>query len=179
MGRISAYLNRLKNESGYTQQQLSEISGIPLGTVPKYFGDMDDDTANFEIVRKLVVAMNGSLDELAGIAPKQLVINEEKLTDDGYTESEIKAILRWAGNEIARNYQAIVAGLEARLSEKDTRITDRASLMEQEHRRAQEEIMHERKRAMTATVISYVVLGLFVMLFICDFLLPNIGWIRH
>lgn len=179
MGRISAYLNRLKNESGYTQQQLSEISGIPLGTVPKYFGDMDDDTANFEIVRKLVMAMNGSLDELAGIAPKQLIINEEKLTDDGYTETEIKAILRWAGNEIARNYQAIVAGLEARLSEKDTRITDRASLMEQEHQRAQEEIMHERKRAMTATVISYVVLGLFVILFLCDFLLPTVGWIRY
>lgn len=179
MGRITQYLNQLKSKTGYTQQQLSDLTEIPIGTLPRYFGSMDDDAANFEIVRKLVVAMHGSLDELAGIAPKQLAINEKKLTDDGYTESEIKAILRWAGNEIARNYQAIVAGLEARLSEKDTRLTDRAGVMEQEHRRAQEEILHERKRAMTATVISYVVLGLFVVLFLCDFLLPTIGWIQY
>lgn len=157
--------------------QKSAVS--PLGTIPKYFADMDDESANFEIVRKLVVAMHGSLDELAGIAPKQLIINEEKLTGDGYTESEIKAILHWAGNEIAHNYQAIVAGLEACLNEKDTRLTDRAGIMEQEHRRAQEEIQHERNRANTATVISYVVLGLFALLFICDFLIPTIGWIQY
>lgn len=90
MGKISIYLNQLKNQAGYTQQQLSDITGIPLGTIPRYFGAMEDEAANFEIVRKLVVAMRGSLDELAGIAPKQLEISEEKLTEDGYTESEIK-----------------------------------------------------------------------------------------
>lgn len=179
MGKISAYLNRLKNQTGYTQQQLSDISGVPLGTIPKYFGAMDDDSANFEIVRKLVIAMHGSLDELAGIAPKQIEINEEKLTEDGYTESEIKAILRWAGSEISRNYQAIVAGLEARLTEKDERLTHRSSLVEAEHKRAQEEIIHERNRAKVATVVSYVTLGLFVLLFLCDFMLPTVGWIQR
>lgn len=69
MGRISQYLNDLKARTGYTQQQLSDVTGIPAGTLPRYFTDMDDDSANFEIVRKLVVAMCGSLDELAGIAP--------------------------------------------------------------------------------------------------------------
>lgn len=179
MGKISAYLNKLKNESGMTQQQIADLSGVPIGTVPKYFGRLDDDSANFEIVRKLVIAMNGSLDELAGIQPKQVHINEKVLTGEGFTESEIKVILRWAGSEISRNYQAIVAGLEARLSEKDTRITDRTSLMKQEHRRAQEEIIHERKRAQTATIISYVVLGLFVLLFLCDFMLLTVGWIQR
>lgn len=123
--------------------------------------------------------MNGSLDELGGIEPKQVHINEKVLTREGFSDSEIKVILRWAGSEISRNNQAIVAGLEARLSEKDTRITDRASLMEQEHRRAQEEIMHERKRAQIATIISYVVLGLFVLLFLCDFMLLTVGWIQR
>lgn len=68
MGRISTYLRTLKARTGYTQQQLSDISGVPVGTIPHYFADLDDDSANFEIVRKLVVAMHGSLDELAGIA---------------------------------------------------------------------------------------------------------------
>lgn len=70
MGRISTYLNELKSRTGYTQQQLSDISGVSLGTIPRYFADMDDESANFEIVRKLVVAMNGSLDELAGLASR-------------------------------------------------------------------------------------------------------------
>ncbi len=179
MGRISQYLNDLKARTGYTQQQLSELTGIPIGTVPRYFGDMDDDSASFEVVRKLVIAMHGSLDELAGIAPKQLEINQEKLTEDGYTESEIKAILRWAGSEIARNYQAIVAGLEARLAEKDARISHRSEQVEDAHRRAEEAIGYERRRARTAAVISYITLSLFVLLFFVDFLLPTVGWIRR
>lgn len=179
MGRISQYLNDLKSRSGYTQQQLSEITGIPIGTVPRYFADMDDDSANFEIVRKLVVAMNGSLDELAGIEPKQLEISEEKLTEDGYTESEIKAILRWAGSEIARNYQAIVASLEARIAEKDERISHRSGLVEVEQLRAQEEIGYERRRSRISLIVSYVSLGILAGLFIVDFLLPTVGWIRR
>lgn len=179
MGKISQYLNELKVRTGYTQQQLSEITGIPIGTIPRYFADMDDDSANFETVRKLVVAMHGSLDELAGIAPKQLEINEEKLSIDGYTETERKAILRWAGSEIARNYQTIVSGLEARLAEKDDRLSYRSGQIEEEHRRAQEEILYERNRSRTATIVSYITLGLFVLLFFCDFLLPTVGWIRR
>lgn len=190
MGRITAYLNQLKNQTGYTQQQLSDLTGIPFGTVPKYFGSMDDDSANFEIVRKLVTAMNGSLDELAGIAPKQLEINEEKLTADGYTDSEKKAILRWAGSEIARNYQAIVASLEARLSEKDERLSHRTGLMVEEHqrakddiaaerRRAQESILYERKRSKVCMIIAFASLGLLAGLFICDFLMPTVGWIQR
>lgn len=38
MGKISAYLNKLKNDSGMTQQQIADLSGVPIGTVPKYFG---------------------------------------------------------------------------------------------------------------------------------------------
>lgn len=179
MERISSYLNALKTRSGYTLQQLSEKTNIPQGTLPKYFGSMNDDSANFEIVRKLVVAMDGSLDELAGIDPKQLEISEEKLTEDGYTESEIRAILRWAGSEISRNYQAIIAGLESRLAEKDARISHRSGMVVEEQRRAQEEISHECNRARTATVMSYIALGLFVVLFFVDFLIPTRGWIVH
>lgn len=190
MGRISRYLNELKSKTGYTQQQIAEITGIPIGTVPRYFADMDDDTANFEIVRKLVSAMGGSLDELAGIAPKQLEINAEKHCADGYTDAERKVILRWAGNEISRSYQAIVAGLEARIAEKDERLSHRTGLMEVEHQRAREdvaaerqramiEIQHERKRSMICLVVAFASLGTLAGLFVIDFLLPTVGWIRR
>lgn len=65
--KITEYLRKLKGETGYTHSQLADMTGIPYGTIPKYFSNMDDDSANFEIVRKLVMAMGGSLDQLAGI----------------------------------------------------------------------------------------------------------------
>ena len=188
--KICEYLRWLKESGDYTHQQLSDLTGIPYGTIPKYFSGLEDESASFEIVRKLVMAMGGSLDELAGIRPKPVEVSPEKLTVDGFTESEIKVILRWAGSQIAHTYQAIVAGLEARLNEKDERLSDRALLFEDEHSRAleeiaverkrsAEEIQRERKRAHMSLVISYVVLGMFVLLFFMDFFMPTRGWIQR
>ncbi len=188
--KISKYLQELKNKTGFTHQQISDLSGVPFGTVPKYFSNMDDDAANFEIVRKLVSTMGGSLDELAGIRAPELIVDEEKLTEDGFTESEIKAILRWAGSEISRTYQMVVTGLEERLNERSNSISHRDNLVEEEKKRAQETVQEERgraqeaireerRRAKIATIVSYVTLGLFVVLFFMDFLMPAFGWIRR
>ena len=188
--KVCEYLRWLKESGDYTQQQLSDLTGVPMGTIPKYFTNMDDESASFETVRKLVMAMGGSLDELAGIQPKPIEVSPEKLTEDGFTKPEIKVILRWAGSQIAHSYQAVIAGLEARLSEKDERLSHRSSLLENEHqraleevaverKRAAEEIQHERKRAQTASIISYAALALFVCLFIIDFLVPTMGWIQR
>ena len=177
------------------------MADVNANTLGKYFSGIANDSANFGIVSKLVIAMGGSLDEMMGIAPPEVAVDEEKLTADGYTETEIKAILRWAGSEISRTYKAIVAGLEARLNEKDERLTHRDALVEEERKRAMEEIEQERKRAMEeaarerkraleemayerkrahmASIISYISLGLFVLLFFLDFLLPTMGWIRR
>ena len=65
--KVCEYLRWLKESGDFTQQQLSDITGIPMGTIPKYFSGMDDESASFETVRKLVMAMGGSLDALAGI----------------------------------------------------------------------------------------------------------------
>ena len=122
-------------------------------TIGKYFSGINDDSANFEIVRKLVMCMGGSLDELAGIGTS--------------AERDLDA------------YQLVVAGLEARLGEKDERISARWRLAEKERERAEEEIAYERRRARAAIIISYVALGLFALLFLLDFLLPSMGWIRR
>lgn len=172
-------MRKLKNKTGHTQQEIADMSGVNASTLGKYFAGINDESANYETVRKLVMCMGGSLDEMAGITPPEVAADEKKLTADGYTETEIKAILRWAGSEISRTYKAVVAGLEARLSEKDERLTHRDTLVAEEHRRAMEEVEHERKRAHTASIISYAALGLFVLLFILDFLLPTMGWIRR
>lgn len=122
-------------------------------TIGKYFSGINDDSANFEIVRRLVATMGGSLDELAGIGTS--------------AERDLGA------------YQLVVAGMEARLGEKDERISARWRLAEKERERAEAEIAYERRRARAAIIISYVALGLFALFFLLDFLLSSMGWIRR
>ena len=148
MGRISAYLNALKDKNNLTQRQLADMTGIPVGTLPRYFGALDDDAANFEVVRKLVVAMHGSLDELAGIPLRQAEHDESA-------------------------YKAVVAGLEARLDEKNDRIRHRAELLDDEQQRSE----RETRRANRATLIACIIGALFVLLVFIDALLPTRGWI--
>ena len=88
--KVCEYLRWLKESGNYTHQRLSDLTGIPYGTIPKYFSGLEDESASFEIVRKLVMAMGGSLDKLAGIRPKSVETNSNKMTEDGFAESEIK-----------------------------------------------------------------------------------------
>lgn len=148
MGRISAYLNAMKDKNNLTQQQLADMTGIPVGTLPRYFGALDDDAANFEVVRKLVVAMHGSLDELPGIPLRQAEHDESA-------------------------YKAVVAGLEARLDEKNDRIRHRAELLDDEQQRSE----RETRRANRATLIACIIGALFVLLVFIDALIPTRGWI--
>lgn len=179
MERIYIQIGALMEKHGYTNQSMSNASGVPIGTVS---GIRSGQITNpgFESICAIMRVMGESVDAMMDIVPVATApVDEKKLTEDGYTETEIRAIMRWARSEISRTYKAIVAGLEARLSEKDERLTHRDALIVEEHKRAAEEIMHERKRAHVASVISYAALGLFVLLFFIDFLFPSIGWIRR
>lgn len=146
--RITAYLRQLKDRKGYTQQFISDETGVPIGTIGKYFSGIDDDSASFEIVRKLVVLLGGTLDELAGIDHPQSDLDETA-------------------------YRAVVAGLEARLDEKNDRIRHRAELLDDEQQRSE----RETRRANRATLIACIIGALFVILVFIDFLIPTRGWI--
>lgn len=171
-------IGALMEKHGLTNQVMADMTGIPIGTVSGIRSGKIQNPS-FDSVCAMMKAMGESIDALVGIVPPVVEVNEEKLTEDGYTESEIKAILRWAGSEIARNYQAIVASLEARIAEKDERISHRSGLVEVEQMRAQQEIGYERLRSRISMIVSYVSLGILAGLFIVDFLLPTVGWIRR
>lgn len=177
---MSYYLQigSLMEKHGFTNQSLADASGVPKGTVAGIRSGQIQNPS-FDAVCAMMKAMGESVDALVGITPPPVPVDEEKLTADGYTESEKKVILRWAGSEIARKYQAVVASLEARISEKDERISRYIDLIAAEQRRAQEAILYERRRSRTSLVISYVSLGLLAGLFIVDFLLPTVGWIQR
>lgn len=150
--RITAYLRQLKDRKGYTQQFISDETGVPIGTIGKYFSGIDDESASFEIVRKLVVLLGGTLDELAGIDHPQAEHDESA-------------------------YMAVVAGLEARLDEKDDRIKHRAELLDHEQERSDRSIERETRRANRATLAACIIGALFILFIFIDLLWPTRGWI--
>lgn len=149
--RITAYLRQLKDRKGYTQQFISDETGVPIGTIGKYFSGIDDESASFEIVRKLVVLLGGTLDELAGIDHPQAEHDESA-------------------------YMAVVAGLEARLDEKDDRIKHRAELLDHEQERSDRSIERETRRANRATLAACIIGALFIIFIFIDLLWPTRGW---
>lgn len=63
---LATQLKLLKEKRGLTNQQLADLSGVPVGTVNRILSGQTDNPS-FQTICDLVMAMDGSLDELAGI----------------------------------------------------------------------------------------------------------------
>ena len=107
--KVCEYLRWLKESGDFTQQQLSDMTGIPMGTIPKYFSGMEDESASFETVRKLVMVMGGSLDELAGIRsdPAPDPTGDRSAVIAGL-EAHLSENRRWMDEDHARVRSAIL-----------------------------------------------------------------------
>lgn len=67
---INIELKRLKDKRKLTNQQLSDLSGVPIGTVNRIMAGQTDNPS-FQTVCDMVMAMGGSLDELVGIKSEE------------------------------------------------------------------------------------------------------------
>lgn len=92
---LSDQLKQLKEERKLTNQQLADISGVPLGTINRILSGQTDNPS-FQTICDIVLAMDGSLDELAGIQVE--------------TETAVKA--KAPGREIIELYQEIISNKE-------------------------------------------------------------------
>ena len=63
---LSTQLKLMKEARKLTTQQLSDLSGVPVGTINRILSGQTDNPS-FQTVCDLVMAMDGSLDELVGI----------------------------------------------------------------------------------------------------------------
>lgn len=63
-------LSQLKEQRGLTNQQIADISGVPLSTVTRVFNGQTDNP-NYRTVADIVIAMHGSLDAIEGIVHTQ------------------------------------------------------------------------------------------------------------
>ena len=66
---LATQLKLLKEKRKLTTQQLSDLSGVPVGTINRILSGQTDNPS-FQTVCDLVMAMDGSLDELVGAEKK-------------------------------------------------------------------------------------------------------------
>ena len=83
---LSTQLKILKEKRKLTNQQLSDLSGVPVGTINRILSGQTDNPS-FQTVCDMVLAMDGSLDEIVGIkeipdenAEKKVRANQEILS---------------------------------------------------------------------------------------------------
>ena len=88
---LSDQLKQLKEERKLTNQQLSDLSGVPLGTINRILSGQTDNPS-FQTICDIIIAMDGSLDELAGIE----------------AEPETPSRSKAPGREIIELYQEII-----------------------------------------------------------------------
>lgn len=90
---LSTELKLLKEKRKLTTQQLSDLSGVPVGTINRILSGQTDNPS-FQTVCDLVIAMDGSLDELVGIKDLPSQTTEKKAR---------------ASEEILAIYEAMIA----------------------------------------------------------------------
>lgn len=66
---IRVQLQEMKKKSGLSNKEISEKSGVSLSTVNRIMSGQTD-VPSYQTICDLVLAMDGSLDELAGIKSK-------------------------------------------------------------------------------------------------------------
>ena len=90
---LSTQLKILKEKRKLTNQQLSDLSGVPVGTINRILSGQTDNPS-LQTVCDMVLAMDGSLDEIVGI----------KETPDENAEKKVRA-----NQEILSLYESMIA----------------------------------------------------------------------
>lgn len=90
---LSTQLKILKEKRKLTNQQLSDLSGVPVGTINRILSGQTDNPS-FQTVCDMVLAMDGSLDEIVGI----------KETPDENAEKKVRA-----NQEVLSLYESMIA----------------------------------------------------------------------
>ncbi len=86
------YLRELKRQSGLTNEQIADLSGVTLKTLNRILSG-ETESPGFQNVADIVKALHGSLDEMAAI----------KAEEDAPMEKETESKLVLLYREVIRN----------------------------------------------------------------------------
>lgn len=68
----------LKEARKLTNQQIADLSGVPLSTVTRIFNGQTDNPS-FQTIADIVTALDGSLDEIMGLKKPEIPEENDKL----------------------------------------------------------------------------------------------------
>ena len=90
-------LKELKEKTGFTNSQLSTLSGVPLGTINRILSGQTDNPS-YQTVQDLVIAMGSTMDDFAGLigkssAPEENSVNYQIMTE--FYERAISQKNKW------------------------------------------------------------------------------------
>lgn len=102
---ISEYLKSLKTKGNLTNQQIAEMSGVSAATIQRMLTEKGE--SSYETVAKVVYALGGSMDEMAGI----------KREDPEYVQF-LKTENEMYQNQIA-SYERLISSYDGVFAEKD------------------------------------------------------------
>lgn len=105
---IAVQLRELRDERGLTNKELADLSGVSLATVNRIMNGQTD-APSYQTICDLVMAMGGSLDELAGISVNGQPVPPPMQPDESKDLSP----------EMARLYVEIIKSKNQIIAEKD------------------------------------------------------------
>lgn len=76
MNEIALKLRKMKKDLGLSNQELADLSTVPIGTVNRVLAG-GVEMPNFQTIRDLTKAMGGSLDDIAGFTAAEPLPAEE------------------------------------------------------------------------------------------------------
>lgn len=150
---LTNYLNALKTKGNFTYETISNLSGIPEGTVRNIFSGKTEDP-RFETVSAIIISMGGSLDAVYSAAKKEDVEANSVITLKEAYEDRIK--------EINEHYQQRIIETKVHYEERITEINEHIAT-----------IQLDKKWFRIAMCICALAL---VVLFVAELIIPGIDW---
>lgn len=143
------YFKKLKEERHLTQQQIAELSNIPLPTISRIFhGSTLNPT--FETISAITIALGGSLDEMMG--------------------------LKSAGETpVTPQVETTISAYADLLNEKDLRIKEK----EENIKLLKEELHVERKVKNKLAIVIFMLLAAVITVLIVDIFNGHFGYFRY
>ena len=142
-------LRALKEERGYTNAEIAQLSGISVGTVTRMFNGTTEEPL-FSNYAKVVIALGGSLDEIIGLK-----------------QAEAPPVDAHIGNTLV-SYAELI-------KEKDERLKEKDSMIEMLKERCQQD-RTERKRILW---FCGIFVALILTILLVDVLNGNFGYFRY
>ena len=144
-------LKTIKKDRGLTNSEIHKMCNVPLATVTRLF-DEKNLSGNFETFVSIARGLNISLDELAGLKPTTVSIEE-----------------------VHKSYSEILAKKDALIAEKDNEITEKDKIIQVLKDACQRE--HKGKNRLTSVLAIVAILVLII--FAIDVLNGHIGHIQY